>query len=98
MKNTLQIIHSTLDLSNMINEEQDKFDIASNPNKEDLKLLVDFNQIEAEFNGKQMEIGSIKYKGNKVNKGLKKEVIKLCVLFAMHFNNKFSDRNKKIRL
>jgi len=75
MKNTLQITHSTLDRSNMINEEQDKFDIASNPNKGDLKLLVDFNQIEAEFNGKQMEIGSIKYKGNKVNRGLKKEVI-----------------------
>ena len=55
-------------------EEQDKFDKRQEGPK-DLKLLVDFKQLDVEFSGKQMELGSIKYKNKKVNKVLKKEII-----------------------
>lgn len=55
-------------------EEQDKFDKRQEGPK-DLKLLVDFKQLDVEFTGKQMELGSIKYKNKKVNRDLKKEII-----------------------
>ena len=55
-------------------EEQDKFDKRQEGPK-DLKLLVDFKQLDVEFSGKQMELGSIKYKNKKVNRNLKKEII-----------------------
>lgn len=55
-------------------EEQDKFDKRQEGPK-DLKLLVDFKQLDVEFSGKQMELGSIKYKNKKVNRDLKKEII-----------------------
>ena len=45
-------------------EEQDKFDKRQEGPK-DLKLLVDFKQLDVEFTGKQMELGSIKYKNKK---------------------------------
>jgi hypothetical protein len=64
---------SILDLSRIM-EEQEKFDSSQNQSK-DLKLLVDFKQLDLEFSGKQIELGSIKYKNKKVNKNLKKEVI-----------------------
>lgn len=72
-ENTLQITHSTYDLSRIM-EEQDKFDKRQEGPK-DLKLLVDFKQLDVEFSGKQMELGSIKYKNKKVNRDLKKEII-----------------------
>jgi hypothetical protein len=55
-------------------EEQDKFDQRQEGPK-DLKLLLDFGKLDAEFSGKQMELGSIKYKSKKVNRNLKKEII-----------------------
>jgi hypothetical protein len=55
-------------------EEQDKFDKRQEGPK-DLKLLIDFKQLDVEFTGKQMELGSIKYKNKKVNRDLKKEII-----------------------
>ena len=72
-ENTLQITHSTYDLSRIM-EEQDKFDKRQESPK-DLKLIIDFSKLAAEFSGKQMELGSIKYKNKKVNKVLKKEII-----------------------
>lgn len=55
-------------------EEQDKFDKRQESPK-DLKLIIDFSKLAAEFSGKQMELGSIKYKNKKVNRDLKKEII-----------------------
>jgi hypothetical protein len=55
-------------------EEQEKFDQRQEGPK-DLKLLLDFKQLDVEFSGKQMELGSIKYKNKKVNRNLKKEII-----------------------
>lgn len=72
-ENTLQITHSTFDLSRIM-EEQEKFDQRQEGPK-DLKLLLDFKQLDVEFSGKQMELGSIKYKTKKVNKNLKKEIV-----------------------
>ena len=72
-ENTLQITHSTFDLSRIM-EEQEKFDQRQEGPK-DLKMLLDFKQLDVEFSGKQMELGSIKYKTKKVNKSLKKEIV-----------------------
>lgn len=49
----------------------------SHHESKDLKLLVDFKDIDVEFKGKQMEIECIKYKSKKVNKNLKKEEVDL---------------------
>lgn len=72
-ENISQTTRSTFDLSRIM-EEQEKFDNRQDEPK-DLKLLVDFKQLDLEFSGKQMELGSIKYKTKKVNKNLKKEIV-----------------------
>lgn len=70
--NTSRIIRWTLDQCK-VEEELDKFDKRVSESKGNFKLIVDFNQLEVEFKGKQIDIGSIKYK--KKEKPKTKEVI-----------------------
>jgi len=59
----------------MADLEQEKF-LDQHKESKDLKLIVDFNQLDISFEGKQMEIGSIKYKKKK-DKKLKKAIVNL---------------------
>lgn len=71
--NTLQTTHSTYDLSKM-NEELEKFEERITE-KGTGKLIIDFKEIDLEFQGKQFDIGVIKYK--KPKKKLSQETINL---------------------
>ena len=71
--NTSQTTHWTLDQSRM-NEELDKFE--SNISEIGTgKLIIDFKQLDIEFQGKQFDIGVIKYK--KPKKKMSQETINL---------------------
>jgi hypothetical protein len=74
-ENTTNILRQTRWILDQckVEEELDKFDKRVADSKGNFKLIVDFNQLEAEFKGKQIDIGSIKYK--KKEKPKTKEVI-----------------------
>jgi hypothetical protein len=50
-----------------MNEQEEKFEERF-LKENDYRLIVDFNEVNLEFSGKQMEIGDIKYKKKKVLK------------------------------
>jgi hypothetical protein len=56
-----------------VEEELENFDKRVIESRGSYKLIVDFSQLEAEFKGKQIDLGSIKYK--KKDKPKSKEVI-----------------------
>jgi hypothetical protein len=72
LKNTLPTIRWTSVLSDM-NEQEEKFEERF-LKENDYRLIVDFNELNLEFSGKQMDLGDIKYKKKK---NLKKEVLNL---------------------
>lgn len=65
-KNISRQIHWISVLSDM-NEQEEKFEERF-LKENDYRLIVDFNEVNLEFSGKQMEIGDIKYKKKKVLK------------------------------
>jgi hypothetical protein len=71
--NTSQTTHWISDLSKM-NEELDKFEDRITENGTG-KLIIDFKEVDLEFQGKQFDIGVIKYK--KPKKKLSQETINL---------------------
>jgi hypothetical protein len=72
LKNILPTIRWTFEASKM-QEESEKFE--ERLSKEgNYKLIVDFNDLNLEFQSKQMEVENIKYKKKKT---LKKEVVNL---------------------